>query len=83
MTFTVLGVTPVAATVMVPLNVPAVVSPAVFTETLMELEFEMVPVVEFNANHEPPDVVAGVAVNVTPGVPPMLTVCAGGAVVPI
>jgi hypothetical protein len=59
------------------------VSPVVSTETLTELEADIVPDPGVTNSHGPPDVVAGVAVKASPKVPPMATDCATGAVPPI
>ena len=53
------------------------------TEILTELEPDTLPVPGVTASHEPPDVVAGVAVNPSAEVPPIVTGCAAGAVPPI
>jgi hypothetical protein len=57
------------------------VNPVVLTEMLTEPG--IVPGAEGVAeSHEPPDVVAGTAVMLSPGVPPMVTVCAAGTPLP-
>jgi hypothetical protein len=77
----------VAEIVTVPLKVPApaVVRTDVSTETFTGTvpEAGVVPVVGVIFNHEPPVLVAGVAVKLVPEVPPTLIGCKAGAVAPI
>jgi hypothetical protein len=74
---------PVPMTATVPVKLPGVVRTDVFNETARgTAALPVMPEVGLTDSHEPPDMVAGVAVKLTPEVPPMLTICAGGAVVP-
>jgi len=80
---TVTDVAPPAESVMAPLSAPVVVRPDVLIETLMELELDIVTCtaleLPFNNSHAPPD---GVAVTLSPVVPPILSGDAAGAEVP-
>jgi hypothetical protein len=80
-TLTVCEGDPADAIVTLPLYVPALVKLEVRIETLMELG--AVPEPELTDNHEPPEVVAVVAVNAVPEVPPIVIGCATGAAAPI
>jgi len=61
--------------------VPAVVKTDVFRDTLTELP--VVPEPGFTTSHDPPELVAALAVKDRFGVPPIETACGAGAVVPI
>lgn len=78
-TLTVCEVTPLAAIVMLPVYVFAV-KPDMLTDTLTDAGVVPVGVTE---SHGPPELVAAVAVNASPEVPPTLTGCAAGVACPI
>jgi hypothetical protein len=71
---------PVEVTATEPLNVPAVVRPAVLIETLME-DGTVPPGV--TDSHDPPETVDAEVVKLMPTVPEIFTGCAVGAVPPM